>query len=359
MKILILGIDGYIGFPLSLHLKRLGHEVWGLDNFSRRTRAAYSLTPYHNTKIDYQIDLDRVCPSCLPEIDTIVHLAEQPSAPWSMVNFDQANKTQMENVSGTLRVLWMMKEYFPDAHLLKLGTMGEYGTPEIPIPEGFIDLRPCEMAYPDNCPMEGMMFPRQPGSFYHLSKVFDSMNIDFACRMWGLRSTDIMQGVVFGLNDWDNDLTRFDYDQYFGTVINRFCAQAISGHPLTVYGGGGQTRGYLPLSDSIECLTRSIVNPPVKGEYRVFNQYAEILSVNEIAEAVQSVCDLPVQIEHIKNPRKEKENHTYETSNANLSALGYEKKWLFKEEIHKLIASIMPFRRDVKQSVIIPTHSWT
>jgi len=228
-KILILGIDGYIGFPLSQHLERLGHEVWGLDNFVRRTRAG-SLIPGARSRRHKNFFFGNAgrLPNNLPEMDCIVHLAEQPSAPWSMRSAEHAHQTQKENVLGTLDLLWSIREKMPNAHLLKIGTMGEYGTPEIPIPEGYIE----------DGPMNGMMFPRQPGSFYHLSKVFDSMNIDFACKTWDLRSTDIMQGIVFGLNYWDNELTRFDYDQYFGTVINRFCLQGSIGYPLTVYGGG-------------------------------------------------------------------------------------------------------------------------
>jgi UDP-sulfoquinovose synthase len=381
MKILILGIDGYIGYPLSLHLEKLGHEVWGLDNFIRRSRAK-SLTP--NREIKYKRffpDKAGKLPNDLPKMDCIVHLAEQPSAPWSMKSAEQANITQRENVLGTLDLLWSIRDRMPNAHLLKLGSMGEYGTPEVEIQEGFFDsncpvgavqkarivpddktLTSFDTEFPAHCPYDGMMFPRKPGSFYHLSKVFDSMNIEFACKTWGLRSTDVMQGIVFGLNYWDDELTRFDYDQYFGTVINRFCAQAIAGIPLTVYGEGGQKRGFLPLSDSIKCLTLAIENPPKRGEYRVFNQFAQIHSILDIASTVYSVSrgmDINVEIELLENPRKELENHSYVSKTDKLEALGYNPVWFFKDEIVKLLEAVKPFKDRIDTSNILPTTRWT
>jgi len=283
MKILILGNDGYIGYPLTLHLLRKGHKVFGIDNLSRRRRVKEiggdSLTPiispisrkgYLKTRFPNYIDqvdvtlgidspgyIKSILNSFKPE--AIVHLAEMPSAPWSMRDATYAAATQFENVLGTLHLLWAIKEECPEAHLVKLGTMGEYGTPKCDIPEGRVKINCLDRTIGSvtKCPMKGLLFPRTPGSFYHLSKVHDTFNIEFACRNWGLRSTDIMQGVVFGLpippyeiGDWwgsrispidsGDELTRFDYDEYFGTAINRFCAQAIIEHPLTVYGKGFQ-----------------------------------------------------------------------------------------------------------------------
>jgi nucleoside-diphosphate-sugar epimerase len=300
MKILVLGSDGYLGWPLILHLLKKGHEVAGLDSFVRRERVrncgSNSLTPietpmyrrlilkeysnYIGEKMD--ISLGECEPFIIRNIlkevkpDTIVHLAEQPSAPWSMISPEKASETQQQNVIGTLHLLWAMKEICPEAHLVKIGTMGEYGTPNCDIPEGEIPEK-CLWRDEMRCPMTGLPFPKSPGSFYHLSKVHDTNNIIFACKNWNLRSTDIMQGVVFGVKvteeETERELTRFDYDQYFGTVINRFCAQAIIEHPLTVYGSGHQERGFLPLKDSIQCLTIAIENPPELGEYRTFNQF--------------------------------------------------------------------------------------
>jgi UDP-sulfoquinovose synthase len=351
MKILILGIDGYIGWPLALHLTRLGYEVTGLDNLFRRHVAKESLIPIEsaferNKKIKiHGAVLDEITE--IPKVDVIVHLAEQPSAPWSMIDHEHACITQKRNIMGTLNLLWLMRKFCPDAHLIKLGTMGEYGTPDCEIPEGFIE----------DGPMKGLPFPRVAGSFYHLSKVFDSQNIEFSCRTWGLRSTDIMQGVVFGHLPG----TRFDYDQYFGTVINRFCVQAVSGMPLTVYGAGGQTRGYLPLRDSIECLTLAINNPPKPGEYRVFNQFARTLSVNSISETVMDMAwelGITALTDRIKNPRVEKETHTYFPKHDHLEKLGYQPNWIFREEIGNLIKIILPYKDRINKEVIMPTTRW-
>lgn len=390
MRVLICGIDGYIGWPLALHLLDKGHEVCGLDNFVRRERVrrvgSGSLTPIPTSTrritilktfpnfIDYPANvdmtdyfmLDRVLEEFHP--DAIVHLAEQPSAPWSMSGFSGAVKTQYDNVIGTLNLLWTMKKHCPEAHLVKLGTMGEYGTPDCDIPEGEIPKEPCETTLPDGCPMSGLPFPRSPGSFYHLSKVHDTHNIIFACRNWNLRSTDIMQGVVLGLNYGKEELlTRFDYDECFGTVINRFCTQAIIGHPLTVYGGGGQTRGFLTLGDSIQCLTIALENPPSLGEYRTFNQFENIYSINDLAGTViAAMGDLGMDTStiftslphHIENPRKEAEKHYYNPTHQKLFNLGYIPTTDIQGEIGKLIEAILPYRDKVIKEVILPKIRW-
>lgn len=420
MKIIVLGADGYIGYPLTLHLLKKDHDVWGLDNMSRRHRVrkvrSESLTPilepkerikylksFSRYKGNFFFDLGRNDPghlrSYLNEIkpDAIVHLAEQPSAPWSMIDPYKATTTQYENVIGTLHLLWAMKDECPNAHLVKLGSMGEYGTPKCDIPEGEISKwcsnKYCkDTSYDDEadceCPMSGLPFPRSPGSFYHLSKVHDTHNIIFACKNWNLRSTDIMQGVVFGLGDgkttpseWmlkthrynmrkdlypkgevpEEELTRFDYDQYFGTAINRFCTQAIIEHPLTVYGRGNQTRGFLPLQDSLQCLTLTIENPPEKGEYRTFNQFEHIYSINHLAFLVQrgaKESGLNVAGAHIKNPRNELEDHYYNPTRENLPNLGYKPTTDIQGEITTLIKQLLPFKDRVRKEVILPTTKW-
>ena len=359
-NILVLGADGYIGRPLSLDLKRRGHKVYGLDDFRRRWRAESLVELSPNYDIDFSIPLTESCLAAIEELDVIIHLAQQPSAPWSMRDCDHAVMTQQENVIGNLKLLWTIKEHFPDAHLIKLGTMGEYGTPDIDIPEGFID-DPCEDVGMGGCPLSGMMFPRDPNSFYHLSKVFDSMNINFACKTWGIKATDIMQGIVFGLNYWDKELTRFDYDQYFGTVINRFCAQAVAGIPLTVYGTGGQIRSFLPLEDSIKCINLVIDNPPEPGTYRVFNQYAECKTIYGIAaEVVNAGVRLGMKptLSNIKNPRTESEQHFYQPKNDGLRELGYFPEWNLPGEIEKLINAILPCKDRINKSIIEPTTTW-
>ena len=367
MNILILGIDGYIGWPLANHLKDLGHTVTGIDNFSRRYRVErcgsrslipISTIPQRQKLFDIKDDTLHFVESFSNDVDVIIHLAEQPSAPWSMVSRQQAVTTQRQNVLGTLNVLWLMREFCPDAHLVKLGTMGEYGTPPCDIPEGEIPLKmPCNDDYDTPCPMGGLSFPKSPGSFYHLSKVHDTHNMKFACDIWGLKTTDIMQGIVFGTMDD----TRLDYDEHFGTVINRFCAQAVAGIPLTIYGSGLQKRGYLPLRDSIECLTLAIDNPPKDGEYRVFNQFAETYSINTIANITLTTGvyqGLRVIKNFIDNPRIEKEDHYYNPKCEKLRALGYNPNWDLSEEIKDIIETILPHKDRIIKDVIYPKTRW-
>jgi nucleoside-diphosphate-sugar epimerase len=391
-RVLILGIDGYIGYPLALHLIKQNFEVCGVDNLSRRDRVrhiggasltniasfddrANYLSSFNNfidnmsrIDVDYYDTISAAIKYFKP--DTIVHLAQMPSAPWSMINAYHAYQTQHENCMANLNVLWAMKQHCPNAHLLKLGTMGEYGTPNCDIPEGEIPkecltggVGPYVGGYDAGCPMSGLIFPRQPGSFYHLSKVFDTYNVDFACRNWGLRSTDVMQGVVYGLNKPNNniEITRFDYDEYFGTAINRFCTQAIIEYPITVYGNGNQTRGYLPLKDSIQCLTLAIENPPEDGECRTFNQFEEIYSINELADIVNRQAQklgLNPGITHISNPRKEKESHYYNPEHSKLLDLGYKPTDDLEGEVGILLQQLMPYKDRVNKKVIMPKTKW-
>jgi UDP-sulfoquinovose synthase len=399
-RVLILGIDGYIGYALALDLMEKGYEVCGVDNLSRRNFirliGSDSLVPI--PLISQRIRYLRGLPNYIDSMacinlgdhylikrilkeykpDVIVHLAEQPSAPWSMRDVRSAIDTQVFNISGTLALLWAMKEECPDVHLIKLGTMGEYGTPDCDIPEGMIPKQPCvwtarrqakkangEIVLTRTCPMEGLPFPRSPGSFYHLSKVHDTHNIIFACKTWGLHSTDIMQGVVFGYPRYDytspNETTRFDYDQYFGTVINRFCTQAIIEHDLTVYGEGEQARGFLPLRDSLQCLNIVIENPPKAGEYRTFNQYGHVHSIILLAILVRNAAKelgIEVDIKNIRNPRIEDNRHYYNPSNQGLLELGYEPTPDIGKEIYKLTEYLQQFKDNVREDVIMPTTKW-
>lgn len=397
MNVLILGSDGYIGFTLTVDLLQKGYNVTGIDDLSRRRRVfeigSDSLTPiagptgrnsylrstFSNFKNFYKITLGEEDPGYLrgilseTEPDAIIHLGEQPSAPYSMIDPYKAGETQRLNIIGTLDLLWAMREECPNAHLIKLGTMGEYGTPNCDIPEGTIP-KECISGnrWPSTgeyytpmmeCKMAGLLFPRTAGSFYHLSKVHDTLNIHFACRNWGLRSTDVMQGVVFGLNNTENNnlITRFDYDEYFGTAINRFCAQAIIEHPLTVYGLGEQTRGFLPLKDSIQCLNIILENPPTTGEYRTFNQFENIYTINHLATTVCRCANnlgIKAGIQHIKNPRNECEKHYYNPDHRKLFDLGYEPTTDIEAEITELIKSILPYKDRITKKVIDPTTTW-
>jgi len=404
MRIMVLGSDGYIGHSLALDLLKQGHEVFMGDNYSRRQRVkdegSDSLTPilsavhrrnWIRATYGYKVEFDTLSlgndhPMRIRSIlsgfapEAIVHLAEQPSAPWSMKTPFHAHMTQADNIIGTLHLLWAMKEECPNAHLIKLGTMGEYGTPTIDIPEGTIPNQPCtwlkvnsvqELHQEEDkvirlkrkCPMSGLLFPRQPGSWYHLSKVHDTYNIDFACRNWGLRSTDIMQGVVFGLNNFEHDseITRFDYDECFGTVINRFCVQALIDMPLTIYGEGGQTRGFLPLKDSVACLNIAINNSPKAGQYRTFNQFGKICTINWLADQVIKAGEqlgLAIDAQPIPNPRLEAEHHYYNPSNESLINLGYEPTEDFVNEIVQLLNNLTPYKGRIIKEVIMPKTNW-
>jgi UDP-sulfoquinovose synthase len=341
VRVLVLGGDGYLGWPTALHLSRAGYEVGVADNFARR---GYDLEMGVDSLVPIASLHRRV--ECWEEVsgnrievfvgdlteeafvydmvrqfrpDTIVHFAEQRSAPYSMVDRKHAVYTQVNNVVGTLNLLYAIAEIDPTIHLVKLGTMGEYGTPNIDIEEGFIEIT--HRGRTDVLP-----FPKQPGSFYHLSKVHDSHNIAFVCRAWGIRATDLNQGVVYGQSTPETTLhpdlaTRFDYDAVFGTVLNRFVIQAAAGEPLTVYGKGGQTRGFLDIRDTLACVELAIRHPAAAGEFRVFNQFTESFSVSELADMVSAAVG-GAEIVHLEDPRVELEEHYYRAAHTKLLDLG-------------------------------------
>jgi UDP-sulfoquinovose synthase len=381
MRILILGGDGYLGWPTAMHLSARGHEVSVVDNFSRRRwhlqNATDSLTPIASLadRIDAWRELtgseirafvgsienaqfiDGVLAEILPE--AIIHYGEQPSAPFSMRSRDAAIETQRTNVIGTLNLLFAIRDVVPDCHLVKLGTMGEYGTPNIDIEEGFIEIQ--HEGRSDVLP-----FPKMPGSLYHASKVHDSHNVHFACRIWGLRSTDLNQGVVYGIETEESAadkrlITRFDYDEYFGTVLNRFCVQAVIGHPLTVYGEGGQTRGFLNIRDTLQCVELAVTNPPELGEYRVFNQFTEQFSVADLAELVRrSAAELgyEVEVKRFPNPRIEAERHYYNAANTKLHDLGLRPHLLGEELVRSMLTIIAHYADRVIERAILPRTRW-
>jgi UDP-sulfoquinovose synthase len=378
MRILVLGGDGFLGWPTVLHLSARGHEVGVLDSFVRRQYdfelGTSSLVPIHNLHkrvgawhdvsgrtvtpfIGDLTDAEVVARAFRHfEPDAVVHFAEQRSAPYSMIDRQHAVYTQTNNLVGTLNVLFAIAEHNPDIHLVKLGTMGEYGTPNIDIEEGFIEIT--HRGRTDVLP-----FPKQPGSFYHLSKVHDSDNIAFTCRTWGLRATDLNQGIVYGQQTPETGLdpalaTRLDYDAVFGTVLNRFIVQAVIGHPLTVYGKGGQTRGMLNILDTLACVELALLNPPNSGEYRVFNQFTESWSVLEMAQLVTAALPGEHHIEHLVDPRAEKEEHYYRAAHTKLLDLGLVPH-LLNDEVIGSIAELVARHRDrVDPRVIRPTVQW-
>jgi len=381
MRILILGGDGYLGWPTALRFSARGHEVSVVDNFSRRRwhteHGTASLTPIG--ELDERIAvwrevsgeqirsyvgavedgdfLDEVVAETRPEV--VVHYGQQASAPFSMLSRERAVETQHANVIGNLNLLFAMRDHVPDAHLVKLGTMGEYGQPNIDIEEGYVEIE--HKGRKDTLP-----FPKLPGSLYHCSKVHDSTNIHFACRTWGLRATDLNQGVVYGVETEETArderlVTRFDYDELFGTVLNRFCVQAVIGHPLTVYGAGHQTRGFLNIRDTLACVELAALNPAERGEFRVFNQFTEQFSVLELAGLVKEAGEhlgYSVEVQHYENPRVEKEEHYYNAIHTKLLDLGLEPTLLGEELVESIIHAIERHKGRVIETAIAPQTRW-
>jgi UDP-sulfoquinovose synthase len=380
-KILVIGGDGYCGWATALYLSSKGYEVAILDSLVRRhwdlELCVETLTPIAPIQARIQrwkdltgktIELfigdinnyDFLRTAMLRfEPDSVVHFGEQRSAPFSMIDREHAVLTQTNNVIGNLNLLYVMHEHFPDCHLVKLGTMGEYGTPNIDIEEGYITIE-------HNGRKDTLPYPKQPGSFYHLSKVHDSHNIHFACRIWGLRATDLNQGVVYGVLTDETGMdelliNRLDYDGVFGTALNRFCIQAAIGHPLTVYGKGGQTRGFLDIRDTVRCVEIAIANPAEAGEFRVFNQFTELFSVGDLATMVQKAGDaigLKVGIDHLENPRVEKEEHYFNAKNTKLLDLGLEPHLLSDSLLDSLLHFAVKYKQRVDDRQILPKVKW-
>jgi UDP-sulfoquinovose synthase len=381
MKVLVLGGDGYLGWATAMYLSRRGHNVAVLDNFAKRRwelelnveplipirtlqDRAHAWAEVSGGDLELFVGdlrnfgvvegvLSAFCP------DAIVHYAEQPSAPYSMIDHNRCLFTQVNNISGTLNLLWAMKKLALDCHLVKLGTMGEYGTPNIDIEEGFIEIE--HKGRRDVLP-----FPCQPGSFYHLSKVHDSHNIRFACRAWNLSATDLHQGVVYGLETNETCLderlaTSFHYDDVFGTAINRFCVQAAAGIPLTVYGKGGQRRGFLNIRDTVRCVELAILNPAKRGEYRVFNQFTETFTVLQLADLIATQArkfGLTAEVSHMANPRIEMEDHHYNPVHTKLLDLGLKPHFLSDELVISMLETILKYKHRIKNEVVLPKVKW-
>jgi len=381
MKVLVIGGDGYCGWATALYLSNRGYEVGILDNMVRRhwdmELCVETLTPIApiQSRIQRWKDLtgnqielfvgditnyeflSRAMHQFEPE--AVVHFGEQRSAPFSMIDREHAVLTQVNNVVGTLNLLYVMRESFPDCHLVKLGTMGEYGTPNIDIEEGFITLE-------HNGRKDTLPYPKQPGSFYHLSKVHDSHNIHFACKVWGLRATDLNQGVVYGVLTEETGMdelliNRLDYDGVFGTALNRFCVQAAIGHPLTVYGTGGQTRAFLDIRDTVRCVELAIATPADPGKFRVFNQFTELFGIGDLAMMVKkagTTLGLNVEVAHLDNPRVEMEEHYFNAKNTNLLDLGLQPHFLSDSLLDSLLNFSVKYKSRVDKTQILPKVKW-
>jgi UDP-sulfoquinovose synthase len=381
MRVAVLGGDGYCGWATALYLSKKGHTVAIVDNYVRRQwdyeLGVQTLTPIRPlaerlnvwqeltgetiesfvgdvTEYDF---LSSVVQSFEPE--AVVHFAEQRAAPYSMIDRKHAVFTQVNNVVGTLNLLFALREFQPDCHLVKLGTMGEYGTPNIDIEEGYITIE-------HNGRRDTVPYPKQPGSFYHLSKVHDSHNIMFACKIWGLRATDLNQGVVYGTMTDEVAMSealinRFDYDEVFGTVLNRFCVQAAIGYPLTVYGKGGQTRGFLDIRDTVRCIEIACLNPAARGECRVYNQFTEQFSVLDLARMVETAAaklGLKIKVDHLPDPRVEAEEHYYNAKHSKLIELGLKPHLLSDSLLDSLMNVAIKYRDRVDTNVMLPRVNW-
>jgi UDP-sulfoquinovose synthase len=381
MRVLVIGGDGYCGWATALHLSNRGHEVGIFDSLVRRHWDAQlcvdTLTPIAPIQTRLQrwkdltgkdIDLFVGDLNDYPYLekallefqpDAVVHFGEQRSAPFSMIDREHAVLTQSNNVIGNLNLLYALRDHFPDCHLVKLGTMGEYGTPNIDIEEGYITIE-------HNGRKDTLPYPKQPGSFYHLSKVHDSHNIHFACKIWGLRATDLNQGVVYGVLTEETGMdelliNRLDYDGVFGTALNRFCIQAAVGHPLTVYGNGSQTRAFLDIRDTVRCIEIAVSNPANPGEFRVFNQFTEMFSVNDLAKQVQqagSTLGVKVEVKNLENPRVEAEDHYFNAKNTSLLDLGLEPHYLSDSLLDSLLNFATKYKGRVDKSQILPKVKW-
>ncbi len=381
MRVLILGGDGYLGWPTAMDLASRGHEVCVIDNYLRRTIAlqtrseALIATPdleqraelfeaASGHKIRVQIgdctDFATIA-TLFAEFrpDAAIHYAEQPSAPYSMIGHAEAKQTVDNNLNTTLSLVWAVLTHAPDCHIIKLGTMGEYGTPNIDIEEGWIDIE-------HKGRRETFLFPRQAGSFYHTTKIFDTDLLWFYVRTFGLRVTDLMQGPVYGLSTPETALDErlmpnFHYDDIFGTAVNRFLVQAVAGIPLTVYGEGGQTRGYLNLQDTLQCVRLALETPAEPNRLRILNQFTETFSVNELADRVKTAggdLGLDVQVQQIKNPRKEAEEHYYNPVHSGLLDLGLEPHFMTTDVLVAMLRTVQRYKDRIDEAKILPRVRW-
>ena len=381
MKVMILGGDGYLGWPTCMDFAAKGHEVLAVDNYLRRNISAETDSNplverpdmVERAKLFEAVSGKSIRAEVLDlrdydkfeklfaefQPDVMVHYAEQPSAPYSMRGFEEARLTFQNNLDVTFNAIWAVKEHKPDCHIVKLGTMGEYGTPDIDIEEGWIDIEHKGRS-------DRFLFPRQAGSLYHTTKVLDTDLLWFYVRTHGLKVTDLMQGPVYGVTTAETALDEnlepfFNYDDMFGTVVNRFIVQAVAGVPLTVYGKGGQTRGYLDIRDTLQCIYLAACNPPESGQLNIFNQFVETFSVNQLAERVHDVGaqeGLDVVIKSIPNPRKEMEDHYYNPAHSGLLDLGLKPHFMTDEVLAEMIRGVIRHKEKIAEHRILPRVSW-
>ena len=385
MKVMVLGANGYLGWPTCMRMAKLGHDVIAIDSYykekvmDRENLHPLRKIPKLHTRVHKFEDVtgklmefaifdirEEVVIGYIKEAkpDVIIHFAEQPSAPYSMIDHHTCLETYLNNITGTLNIMWAIRG--TDTHLIKLGTMGEYGTPGVHIPEGWIDIQEGGedlpyYKYNPHIKKAKLPFPKLPGSFYHASKVADSVNLEFGCRAWDLSVTDLNQGIVYGTGTketrmHDGLFTAFHYDSIFGTALNRFIAQAVTDRPITVYGEGGQTRGWLNIEDTLQCIQIAMENPPAKGEFKVRNQFTEIFSVMELAEMVRNT--LGGSIQFVANPRVEQEQHYYSASNQSFLDQGLEPIKLAPKDIDFMAGEVSKYAKQIRQDDLFIRVDW-
>lgn len=381
MNVVILGGDGYLGWPTAMALSAKGHNICVVDNYLRRNLCDdYGAQPlfevpdlYKRVELwkmhsGYDIDL-KIGDLCDwdfveevfrgREVDAVIHYAEQPSAPFSMLDRKTAKLTLDNNLGVTGNLIFAIREFCPEAHMVKLGTMGEYGTPDIDIEEGWIDIEHKGRS-------DRFLYPRQAGSLYHTTKIMDTDLLWFYVRTWGLKVTDLMQGPVYGMfTDEtmvdDQLLPFFNYDELFGTVVNRFVVQAVAGIPLSIYGRGGQTRGYLNIKDTINCVRLALENPPEAGELKIYNQFTETFSVTELADMIQGAGNklgIDVEVQHMDNPRTELEEHYYNPAHTGLLELGLEPNYLSEDVLAQMMERVVLRRKHIDEKKIFMKVKW-
>lgn len=382
LRVIVTGGDGFCGWPTALYLSAHDFEVLIADDLSRRAidgeLGTNSLTPIASLPrrvarwrdvSGRSLDLalgDLTDPSFVEGLfrrfspDAVVHFGQQRSAPYSMLDRDHAVRTQVNNVVGTLNLLSAIHTFAPSCHFVKLGTMGCYGTPNLEIEEGYLEVE--HKGRKDTVP-----YPKQPGSFYHLSKVHDSNNLLFACRAWGLRATELNQGIVWGVQTLETEFdkalaNRFDYDGIFGTALHRFCVQAADELALTVHGSGGQTRAWISVHDVVRCVRLALSHPPALGDCLVVNQFTEHFSVLAVAERVSRVAaDLghiaPV-LRDCRNPRVEEESHFFRPHGDRIRAMGLSPVKLTDAAVAELIEEASRHRARIRRSRIPATVAW-
>ena len=394
MRILILGGDGYLGWPTAMYFSQKGHAVTVVDNYMRRNACteldvgmlypvptlierakiwhehtgkeikvvvgdladAELMRSLFKGDLEYQWALDQ---TFMGVPDTVIHYAEQPSAPYSLINYKYANITLANNLLVTNNLVFALRDFSRDTHVIHIGTMGEYGTPNIDIEEGWLEIE-------HKGKKDKFLFPRQASSLYHTTKIMDTDLMWFGVRMWGLRITDLMQGPVYGMETDESVIddrlkTIFNYDEIFGTIVNRFITQAIVGYPLTVYGKGGQTRGYLNIKDTLQCVGQSFEVPAKSGELRIFNQIMETFSVNQLADMTKRVGEslgYDVEIQNLENPRKEAEDHYYNPTYHGLIEIGVEPHYLTDDVMADMFRVVERYKDSIRKDVIFRGIKW-